>query len=114
MEKMTLTIGVAGNTENACLLALRHKGFTLRQWFVRDKDGEYEQHFDAVKDGRRFVGETAEEVLGLAAMWEVRGDDWMTAADEPLVVDELYPTSITYDTKGRAVEIGDEEVKQPK
>lgn len=114
MEKMTLTIGVAPNTENPCMLVLRARGYTLRQWFVRDKEGEHDQHFEAIKEGRRFVGESGEEVLGLIAMWEVRGDDWRTTDDEPEIVDELYPKAITYDQKGRVLGVGDEEVKQPK
>jgi len=109
-NKSVPTIRVADNTENPCLLVLKQKGYELRQWFIRDADGEYEQHFDAVKDGRKFSAERAEEVLGLAVMWETRGEDWQTRADEPDMIDRLYPQSNTYDAKGRVVEIGDEDV----
>lgn len=43
-------------------------------------------------------------------MWETRGDNWKTKADEPSIFDELYPSSITYDLEGNVIEIGDEEV----
>jgi hypothetical protein len=43
-------------------------------------------------------------------MWEVRGDGWRCKEGEPIVFDELYPSSITYDLEGNIIEIGDEEV----
>jgi hypothetical protein len=106
-----LTVGSAGNTENPCLLALRAKGYKLTLWFTKDRAGDYQRNFDAEKDGRFFSATTAAELLGLVAMWEVRGDDWRNKVGEPIVYDELYPTSLTYDAEGTVVEVGDEDVR---
>lgn len=106
----SLCIRIAGNTENPCLLALRAKGYKLTLWFTRDRAGDYQQDYDAEKDGRLFSATTPAELLGLVAMWEVRGDDWQTRAGEPYIYDELYPSSITYDMEGKVIEVGDEEV----
>jgi hypothetical protein len=107
----SLCIRIAGNTENPCLLALRAKGYDLTLWFTKDRAGDYRQNFDAEKDGRSFSATMAAELLGLVAMWEVRGDDWQTKSGEPYVYDELYPSSITCDVDGASIEVGDEEVK---
>jgi hypothetical protein len=107
-----LTIGSAGNTRNPCLLALRAKGYTLRFWFTKTGENDYQSHVDAEKDGRHFSAPDAAELLGLVAMWEVRGDDWQTKPDEPDVYDELYPSSITYDAEGNVIEVGDSEVRR--
>ena len=104
-------IRIAGNTENPSLLALRAKGFKLTLHFTQDREGNYRQDFDAEKDGKLFSASTAAELLGLVALWEIRGDDWKTKPDEPIVYDELYPSSITYDLEGNIIEIGDEEIR---
>jgi hypothetical protein len=104
-------IRIAGNTENPCLTALRAKGYKLTLSFLKDREGDYRQDIDAELNGRTFSATTAAELLGLVAMWEVRGDDWKTRKDEPIVFDELYPSSITYDLDGNAIEVGDKEVK---
>lgn len=108
--EQSLCIRVAGNTENPCFLALRAKGYKLTLWFTRDRAGDYRQDYDAEKDGRCFSATTAAELLGLVAMWEVRGDDWQTRAGESHVYDELYPSSIIYDMEGKIIEVGDEDV----
>ena len=105
-------IRIAGNTWNPCLLALRAKGFDMTLSFTRGQDGTYSQDIDAVKDGRTFSATTAAELLGLVAMWEVRGDEWQTRRDEPDVFDELYPSSMTYDLEGNLIEVGDEDVRE--
>jgi hypothetical protein len=107
----SLCIRIAGNTENPCLLALRAKGYELTLWFTKDPAGGYNQNFDAEKGGRSFSATTAAELLGLVAMWEVRGDDWQTRPGEPDIYDELYPSSVTYDAEGAVIEVGDEEVR---
>lgn len=107
----SLCIRIAGNTENPCLLALRAKGYKINFSFTKDREGGYKKDIAAELDGRRFSATTAEELLGLVAMWEVRGDDWKTKEDEPNVYDELYPSSITYDLEGNIIEVGDEGVK---
>jgi hypothetical protein len=107
----SLCVRIAGNTENPCLLALRAKGYRLTLSFTKGRAGEYRQDFDAEKDGRSFSATTAAELLGLVAMWEVRGDDWRTRSGEPHVFDELYPSSVTYDAEGAVIEVGGEEVR---
>lgn len=107
----SLCIRIAGNTENPCLLALRAKGYKLTLSFTKDREGNYRQDIDAELNGRSFSATTAAELLGLVAMWEVRGDDWRRKEGEPIVRDELYPSSITYDLEGNIIEIGDKEVK---
>ena len=64
----------------------------------------HQNNIDAKKDGREFSATTEAELLGLVAMWEVRGDDWKTKPGEPDVYDELYPSSITYDLEGNVIE----------
>lgn len=105
-----LTIGSAGNTQNPCLLALRAKGYAIRIWFTKSGD-DYHCQIDAEKAGRHFSATNAAELLGLAAMWEVRGDAWQTKPGEVDVYDELYPSSLTYDREGNIIEVGDDPVK---
>lgn len=107
----SVCIRIAGNTENPCLLALRAKGYKITFSFTKDREGGYQQEIEAELNGRKLSATTAAELLGLAAMLEVRGDDWKTKKDEPNVYDELYPSSITYDFEGNIIEIGDEEVR---
>ena len=71
-------IRIAGNTWNPCLLALRAKGYKLTLSFTRMANGEHRKDIDAEKDGRVFSATTEAELIGLIAMWEVRGDDWKT------------------------------------
>ena len=102
-----LAIGSAGNTWNPCLLALRAKGYTLKFWFTKSSEKDYQQHINAEKDGRFFCATDPAELLGLVAMWEIRGDNWKTKPGEPDIYDELYPESITYDPEGNILEKGD-------
>ena len=100
-----LSIRIAGNTGNPCLLALRAKGYRLTNWY--HPDGEYRSNFDAEKDGRQFSATSPEELLGLVAMWEVRGDDWRKKPDEPSICDELAEKALTYDSEGNVVNDAD-------
>lgn len=99
------TIRIAGNTENPCLLALRAKGYRLTLWY--HLEGEYRSNYDAEKEGNRFSATSAQELLGLVAMWEVRGDDWKTKPNEPDVFDELATVALTYDDEGNVVKEDD-------
>ena len=92
------------NMENACLLALRAKGYHLSLSFTLDRHGDYWPDYKAEKNGRVFSATSAEELLGIVAMWEVRGDDWQTRPDEPNVWDELDKESKTYDSEGNLLE----------
>lgn len=103
-------IRIAGNTSNPCLLALREKGYALKRWFIKTGQDEYSGNFDAEKNGRCFSATNPVELLGLVAMCEVRGDDWQTKMGEADVYDELYPSSVTYDSEGNVLKVGDDEV----
>lgn len=105
-----LTLACAGNTWNPCLLALRAKGYAIQLSFTKTGEDDYHSDVTAVKDGRYFNASNSAELLGLVAMWEVRGDDWKTKPGEPDVYDELYPSSITYDCEGNVLEVGGEPV----
>ena len=67
-------IGSAGNTINPCLLTLRGKSYALSCSRSREEDGEESTLWRAEKDDRAFSADWPEELLGLVAMWEVRGD----------------------------------------
>jgi hypothetical protein len=108
-EERGLNIGSAGNTENPCLLALRAKGYEILFEFTESASG-YRSDVLARKDGRQFYASNAAELLGLVAMWEVRGDDWRTKPGEADVYDECYPNSRTYDSAGNLIEVGGEPV----
>ncbi len=85
-EERKLCIGAAGNTGPKCLFVLRDKGYSLSYYTVESKsqDGSvnYSETYDAKKDGRFFSAGTPEELLGLIAMWEMRGDGWQKHTDE--------------------------------
>lgn len=100
-----VSIRIAGNTENPCLLALRAKGYRLTLWYTLGD--EYQQNYDAEKDGHAFSATSAEELLGLVAMWEFRGDDWQTKLDEPFVRLELEEKALCYDSEGNVVNDAD-------
>jgi len=83
-------LGSAGNTENPSLVVLHSKGYELKIENVADNFC----HYFASRDGRRFVGQSATEVLGLVALWEFFGDDWRKKAQ---ALPDMYD-SITIDT----------------
>jgi hypothetical protein len=98
-------IRIAGNTGLPCLLALREKGYRLRLDYYRLGGPEvasphYRLDYQAECDGGRFSATTPEELLGLVAMWEVRGDDWRLKPDEGTIDDELHAASRTFDRGG--------------
>jgi hypothetical protein len=86
---LTLYLHTAGNTPIPCLQAIVAKGYTVTHYFL-DLDGERKSpEWAAEKDSRRFTAERLEEVLGLIAMWEVRGDNWMLGDGEDALYDQL-------------------------
>lgn len=113
MEIVT-QIGVAGNTAAPALYALRHKGYAVTLSHLRDGRGDHSCSYTATSytatsytatgQGRRFVGGSPEEVLGLVAMWEVRGDDWRAHTDEERAWhDALVEAARVYDADGNDV-----------
>jgi hypothetical protein len=104
-----VTIVLAGNTGNRCLVALLAKGY--RVWLEYHKLDKPVLHWDehkpwyrAERDGNQFIANAPEELLGLVAMHEVRGDDWrpMTEAEQA-AVERIYDTALTYDRNGDVV-----------
>jgi hypothetical protein len=69
---LVLNIGSGVSTINPALYVLKLKGYSLRVEAIKEEHCLY----IAVKDGRRFVGNSAPETLGLVTMWECLGDEW--------------------------------------
>ncbi|MHB1559980.1 MAG: hypothetical protein ACYC61_21220 [Isosphaeraceae bacterium] len=98
-------IRIAGNTGIPALLALRARGYRLRLDYLRlgspdDADPEYQLDYQAEGEGGYFSATTPEELLGLVAMWEVRGDDWRAKPGETDIEDELHAAARTFDRGG--------------
>ena len=98
-------IRIAGNTHLPCLLALRAKGYRVSLEYTKVGDPKnpwhpYRPDYQAEKDGAYFSATTPEELLGLAAMWEVRGDDWRLKPGEGAIDDELDAAARTFDLDG--------------
>ena len=74
-------IRAAGNTAAPALYALHAKGYAVTLSYGRDDADGYTAEYEAEKDGCLFSATTPEELLGLVAMWEVRGDDWRASTD---------------------------------
>jgi hypothetical protein len=96
---------IAGNTYGPALLALRAKGY--RVWLeymeVNDPRNPWYPHmpdYQAEKEGAYFSATSPVELLGLVAMWEVRGDDWQSHPGEPRILDELMESAKTFDGDG--------------
>ena len=108
MEQRT-KIRVAGNTSAPALYALRAKGYVVTLSYVRLDDGgvsnDYAAEYAAERDGCLFSATTAEELLGLVAMWEVRGGDWRATTDvERAWHDALVEAALVYDGAGNLVD----------
>ena len=100
-----VTIRIAGNTQVPCLLTLRAKGY--RVWLDYHRLGgpelanpDYRLDYQAECPGGSFSATTPEELLGLVAMWEVRGDDWRLKPGEGAIDDELHAAARTFDREG--------------
>ncbi len=107
MEKppRRVTIRIAGNTAAPALIALRAKGYRIWLEYMRIEDPTnpyhpYMTNYQAEKDGAYFSATAAEELLGLVAMYEVRGDDWRWKQGEPDILDELMESAKTFDSDG--------------
>lgn len=99
-----LSVRIAGNTRNPCIQAIAAKGYNLNLWYSGDDPDDWESpQWDADKDGRRFSATSPEELLGLIAMWEVRGDDWRLKSGEGALHDQLLEKAVIYDAEGNAL-----------
>ncbi len=82
-----LSIRIAGNTITPCLQVIVGKGYSVAHYLGETPDDP--AFWDANKDGRYFSATGAEELLGLIAMWEQRGDDWHQKLGEREILDKL-------------------------
>ena len=64
----------------------------------------YKSWYYAAKGGARFVADNPIELLGLAAMWEVRGDDWQKTKAEPDLLDVLGDGAKVFDQDCNEIE----------
>ena len=71
-------IAAAGNTEIPAYLVLCEKGYSVR----KDKKENGEELWYAEKADQIFVAEGPIELLGLAAMYENRGENWKATDSE--------------------------------
>ena len=104
MPEPRLSIRIAGNTLIPTLQALRAKGYTLSVWYNQDGDDALTPEYDAEKEGRAFSATSPEELLGLVAMWEVRGDDWHLKDGEYELYDHLIKAAPVYDCDGNIID----------
>jgi hypothetical protein len=73
-----LEVSAAGNTLVPAILALKAKGYRV-SWTRRSNEDE---SWRAEGPLGGFGGESPEEVLGLIAMCEMRGEDWKAPDEE--------------------------------
>jgi hypothetical protein len=100
-EVPPVCIRIAGNTWVPALLAIRAKGYRLWLDYHERDDPKHPWHpcqldYQAEKGGAYFSATTPVELLGLIAMWEVRGDDWRPKAGEGRIEDELHESARTF------------------
>ena len=79
---VTIGNGNVSNTHAPCLLVIQKKGYNVEMWYWKTGDDDYSQEWKATKDGNSFLALNTLELLGLIAMWEVRGDDWRNYTDD--------------------------------
>jgi hypothetical protein len=75
-RNLTLYLHTAANTAVPCLQVLVAKGYAVSHYFLSPGTEDKRPQWAAEKDGRLFTAEELEQLLGLVAMWDVRGDDW--------------------------------------
>jgi hypothetical protein len=105
-DNWELCIRIAGNTWPRSLMAIREKGYDIRIYYAElNKEKEdYQSFYEAKKDGRYFSASNPVELLGLIAMWEVRGDNWREVTEEDWeFYDKLDDEAKVYDEEGNDV-----------
>jgi len=60
--------------------------------------------FTARKDGRLFGAASAEELLGVIAMWEARGENWRATEDDVRLSREILDSVPIYGPDGTIIE----------
>lgn len=103
--EQTGCIRIAGNTMIPCFQAIVAKGYNVTHYYLGDKPGDWDRpQWDADKDGRLFSATGLEELLGLIAMWEVRGDDWQLKPGEAEPHGQLVDAAPMYNSEGNVVD----------
>lgn len=102
-------IGISGNTAAPCLQIIQSKGFvvSMSTHLLSDDVWSAVHDYSAEKDGLIFNATNLEELLGLIAMWEHRGDSWHAKHDEVDVYHKLQDDSPLYDKDGKVIEHGE-------
>jgi len=96
-----LSIVVAGNTAPRCLFALAAKGYDLLIEYHQQADGGYLPGYRAHKEERFFTADSPEALLGLVAMWEMRGDGWQESTyEEWQFLDKLEGAAVDIEEEG--------------
>ena len=91
-----MTIRIAGNTYIPCFYAIKAKGYKVEVSYVKGENGEYNADWLALKNDRKFSATTPMELLGLIAMWEVRGDNWHANDNELKEYDKVDDNAPKY------------------
>jgi len=80
----------AGNTEVPAYLVLVSKGFAVRN--EPELNDDQKECWFAEKAGDQFVGDSPLQLLGLVAMHEARGQEWMASdAEVDAFLQTCYP-----------------------
>lgn len=74
----TFRIAAAGNTEVPAYLALLEKGYRVH----KERASADSEFWFASKDGHEFVAGGPIELLGVVAMFEIRGPQWKAKDEE--------------------------------
>ena len=90
-----------GSPGTRALFALWQKGYEVRHYAFERENEEFQNEFEAKKDGRMFSATSEEELLGLVAIWEMRGEDWIDGSDEEWAkYHKLMDEAPIYDLEG--------------
>lgn len=82
---MPLTLAEAMNTYTPCLAVLVVKGFKVSAEFPEDKSADW-----CADNGQvRLAASSPVALLGLAALWEARGQNWRKGKNEPNLYDRV-------------------------
>lgn len=104
MSEIRFSLRIAGNTTIPAVHTLKTKGYTIIHYYVQNAAGELHGQWEAEKNGYWFSATSPEEVLGLIALWEVRGNEWQTRPGEREFYDQLVELAPIYDLDGRLLQ----------
>ena len=97
-------IRIAGNTGPRCLFVLWQKGYSIRHFNVLKGSGDYQSEFEAKIGTRLFSATSPEELLGLIALWETRGESWRDSSDEEWAkFERLIDEAPVFDEEGNEI-----------